>query len=833
MTMQRNFVNRIIDICKENKDKTFITYMKKDDTEEHWTYSDFWKRTEFIAKKMQSKEVRKGERILLLTPVSPYAYVMIAALAMTGAVSVILNPDLPPEELDVLVEQSDIRGIVCDEAIYHTYADKWQERFPVVDIVTGSKFGEKEYQTEETKDMDEDVLSILYSSGTTSEPKGVMISYEGQLVSSELLLRAFGTNNIRHLLVFPLFHVSGFSTFFALLLGGGQIGLLENMDSTKLMKGFQKYHPNTFGMVPRVYETIKNKIEESLSANKMAWKMFGISGSLRKKCHMNIGKILFQKVNRQVFGGQMKYLCVGGGRCSREVSEFFQNLGYDWMNTYASTEMNLPMAATTVRDVYPSDSVGRKDAFPEIQIRIKNPDAGGTGEVLVKSPCHMKGYFRDKKATEAAYEDGYFKTGDLGYYDKDGYLYITGRSKESIHLPNGEKVSPEQLEALYAECIPEGVMSACVGVPVEKAGYDEIVLFLEKKNIQDIERVRAQIQNRARKLGGDYRIDDVRFVSVIPVSSIGKVQRYKLRSLRAEETVKEQKPEDLITLNTFEKIKKIVCSLGVKEEIRDDSVLEDDLGIDSLNLFELCVEIEKEFGVDLTNCISSRLTIEQLCEMAENQGESADNTVDYDVEQYPMKRYKWDGCFLSLFCFLTKVFYRFEVEGVENIPSNGPYIIAANHQSHLDGMWIMAAGREKIKLENFCCMAKQEHLDSRVSRRGLRITGGIPVARGANTSPALKRVLECLKMKKIVLIHPEGTRTPNGRLGSFKLGVERLATEADVVVLPVKIEGAYEIYPKGKRLPHIFRRKGKYVLKIHFFKPEKRRDTEYLRKLLS
>ena len=613
MTMQRNFVNRIIDICKENKDKTFITYMKEDDTEEHWTYSDFWKRTEFIAKKMQSKEVRKGERILLLTPVSPYAYVMIAALAMTGAVSVILNPDLPPEELDVLVEQSDIRGIVCDEAIYHTYAGKWQERFLVVDIVTGSKFGEKEYQTEETKDMDEDVLSILYSSGTTSEPKGVMISYEGQLLSSELLLRAFGTNDIRHLLVFPLFHVSGFSTFFALLLGGGQIGLLENMDSTKLMKGFQKYHPNAFGMVPRVYETIKNKIEESLAVNKMAWKMFGISGSLRKKCHIDIGKILFKKVNRQVFGGQMKYLAVGGGICSRVVSEFFQNLGYCWMNTYASTEMNLPMAATTVWDAYPSDSVGRKDAFPEIQIRIKNPDAGGTGEVLVKSPCHMKGYFRDKKATEAAYEDGYFKTGDLGYCDKDGYLYITGRSKESIHLRNGEKVSPEQLETLYAECIPEGVMSACVGIPVEKAGYDEIVLFLEKKNIQDTEWVRVQIQNRARKLGGDYRIDDVRFVSVIPVSSIGKVQRYKLRSQQAEETVKEQKPEDLTALDTFEKIKKIVCSLGVKEEIREDSVLEDDLGIDSLNLFELCVEIEKEFGVDLTNCISSRLTIEQLC----------------------------------------------------------------------------------------------------------------------------------------------------------------------------------------------------------------------------
>ena len=88
-------------------------------------------------------------------------------------------------------------------------------------------------------------------------------------------------------------------------------------------------------------------------------------------------------------------------------------------------------------------------------------------------------------------------------------------------------------------------------------------------------------------------------------------------------------------------------------------------------------------------------------------------------------------------------------------------------------------------------MAKQEHLDSGISRRGLRLTGGIPVARGANTSPALKRVLECLQQGKVVLIHPEGTRTTDGKIGEFKSGAEKIALEADVPILPVRIEGAY------------------------------------------
>lgn len=113
-------------------------------------------------------------------------------------------------------------------------------------------------------------------------------------------------------------------------------------------------------------------------------------------------------------------------------------------------------------------------------------------------------------------------------------------------------------------------------------------------------------------MGGDYRIDEVRFVEKIPLSSIGKVQRYKLREQQSKVEKKKIKKEK--KRGVFEEVKDILQSLGIREEIEKESILEDDLGIDSLNLFELCVEIEKHFGEDLTNCISAQLTIEQLCE---------------------------------------------------------------------------------------------------------------------------------------------------------------------------------------------------------------------------
>lgn len=817
--MNRNFIEKVNYICAENADKELISYYKDDGSVERWTYGSFRAEVAWMVAQLEKSSVRKGDRVLLLAVLSPEAYRIIIALAMYGATCVILDGEQPQEELNYLVEQSDVRAVFTNVEFYNRYVKEYAEKYPVYNLATGCQFCEKTYSMSVTEDPDNEVMAILYSSGTTSEPKGVMINYEGQLCSSKYMLQAFGTTDIRYLVVFPLFHISGFSTFLAIFLGGGQIGLLENVTSTKLLEGFQQFCPNAFGMVPKIYETFQQRIIEQIQQkkfSKLIMHLIDFSGWVRRCFHLNIGKILFRSINKQVFGGKMFFLGVGGGLVTKEVSDFFLKLGYCWMNTYASTEQNLPMATTTLLDNYPMNAVGKVNCFPEINIRICNQDDKGRGEIQIKSPCRMKGYFRDSDSTKQAYDGEYFKTGDIGYVDKKGYLYVTGRSKESIHLQNGEKVSPERIEAMYASCIPENVVTACVGIKSNGKEYDDIVFFVEKTAIINEEHIRKSIIEQSQRIGGNFRISRVLFIHKMPLSTIGKVQRYKLRNIRCESEKKEKKASEEKLGDIYKKIIQILEKIGVNADITPDSILEWNLGLDSLNLFELCVEIENVFHVDLSNCISTQISVNELCGMIEPNTGHEESTIAYNINEFPLQRHKGDKHILSLMGKLTKLCYSFETQGLENIPQSGPFIICANHQSHLDGMWIIIGSEGKIALDQFCCMAKREHLEHKISLAGMRIMGGIPVERSGNTNPAMKRTVECLRNGKIVLIHPEGTRTSNGALGNLKNGVEKLARETDVPILPVRIKGAYEIFPKNRKLPRIFHKNGRYKLSVQF-----------------
>ena len=249
------------------------------------------------------------------------------------------------------------------------------------------------------------------------------------------------------------------------------------------------------------------------------------------------------------------------------------------------------------------------------------------------------------------------------------------------------------------------------------------------------------------------------------------------------------------------------------------SKIKHDLGFDSLTTLEMCVEIESAFNVSIESKMSSIKTVGDIVYLIENNNE-IDNNVDFNIEDYPLPKTKNHIKQLIHFMRLSKFTWQFHVEGINNLPSDGRYILCPNHQSHLDSLWVWSAiGRKRVDLEKICCLAKQEHLSNSNSRFMLTLLGGIPVDRSGNTVPAMKRALACIQEGYTMLIHPEGTRTLDGKIGEFKGGAAKLAIDSDVPLIPVRIEGAWNIFPPHRKLPKLFGFKKNYPLTIAFGKP--------------
>jgi len=271
-----------------------------------------------------------------------------------------------------------------------------------------------------------------------------------------------------------------------------------------------------------------------------------------------------------------------------------------------------------------------------------------------------------------------------------------------------------------------------------------------------------------------------------------------------------------------ETVLEIVSSIGSRESvvsITSESRLKCDLGFDSLNMLELCVSIEGALKIRIADNLGNIETVRDIVTLIEN-GSTSSRVARYNIEDYPLPRKKRHICQLKLIMFLSRLAWRFDISGLEYVPADGRYILCPNHQSHFDGLWIWTAiSHKRVDLSKISCLAKHEHLDSWLSRFMLSMLGGIPVDRDGNSVPAMKRALTCIQNGYTMLIHPEGTRTQDGKIHEFKGGASKLAIDAGVPVIPVRIEGALHIFPAHRKFPKIFRFGSRYPVRISFGKP--------------
>lgn len=823
---------------KEKLDKVFtkyakkgaVTCLKKEGVSDTLSYGSIWDIVQKIGNMLSEVGLVCTDRIAVISKHTPEAVVLNLSLAYLGYTAVLLDAGLPREEIERLVNYADASALFTTEEVYCALDEEVKGEIPCFTIRDGFVYTlyEDSIRTCEKKVTEPrctDTIAIIFSSGTTAQMKGIMVTYHSILYAHKYMLQYTNLNSEATFLdVLPSNHIAGYSSAMSCFLTGTELGFISDMSAENLLSGFLNYKPTNFIMIPKVYEVMKNKIEDAIEKKPAPVKWYAktamkLCGSVREKTGVKL-RFLTKPIWKAALGSNMKICGCGTLPCSEELMRFYLNLGIDFVNVYGATETGFPITAANCNDKYPIYGTGNVKQFDEVEIEIHEPDSEGIGEIWVKTPLIMKGYFKEPELTEQSFDEkGYFKTGDLGYVDATGNLYVTGRIKESILLHSGKKVSPIDVDKYYQNAVPGMVIASC-GIETT-GGYDGIYLFVEKANHTEnevshaVKRLRAASRNTAM-----YKAEQVVAVDKIPVTTVGKVKRYLLKDMVqnvSNETERIAVPEKT---TDFALLADIVRRLVSEETGRniDRTVSLKKLGLDSLGFFQFCVEAEGVLGVTISECISLEHSIDDVLELV-GSGEEKNGKVS-EISNYPKRKGEREHRYLKKFFRRSKRLWKLTVKGIENIPTESRLLFCPNHESYFDALWVAGALQENgYDTDSFCCLAAKHLKEKKLMKKAFYALGGIPVDRNGNTAPAVRRAEECLREEHcMVLIHPEGTRTRTGRMGDFKYGAAKLAIETGTKIIPVCINGAYEIFPPSAKLPKVFnlRKLRRYPLELCF-----------------
>ncbi len=830
--MYSSFREKIDSIGEVYAEDNLFRYMRDDETVENMSYADMHRIVCSMEKEFSRIGLQKGDRVALVSPLSPGTVLTGLSLAYANMTTVLLDATLPEEELAKLITFSDVRAVFTTDELYHLLKASFTDTLDFFELIQDEvlhPYGDftdiSSVKAHKTVDPETDVIAIIFSSGTTGSMKGIKISYESVIKTQIILSRVAGKRErSKYLYVYPFNHIAGYTLCYVFMFIGCELGMMEDMNATKLQKKLLEFEPHYFAIVPRVYEVMEQKIRSKIQEKGALTEwgvdfLLGLCYFLRRHFGINLGWYLFKGIRDQAFGKNIFFLGGGGTPSKASNARFFFSLGLAWSDVYATTETGVPIAITGIGDRIVVGTVGNVHKNPEIQIAIGPTDEEGNGEILVKSELMMRGYFRQPELTQEAFdENGYFKTGDLGYIDKRGNLHVTGRMKESIVLQNGKKVSPTDVDDYYFEKISKYEL-ASRGIPTGNKQFDQIHLFIKDDNFTDQQK--ESIKNAFLYLSQSappmYKLSGVHFVEKIEKTSIGKIKRYLLEA-EASQSKEEGKNKKLSDLEKLFNIIKQYCSV---ENITRNHRLVEDLGIDSLKMYELYTTLETEFHEDITASIQTIRTVGELYDALVDEHSSEGDNID--LSKYPLPKSEKDIKKLANAMSRMQFLWKLEVKGIENVPKDDTYLVCVNHECHFDGVFVFSAlyNHKLIDLDKICIMAKREHLESKKTQKWLKLLGGIPVDRYGMSAPSIRRSVQVIRGGYTYLIHPEGTRTRDGKLGEFKLGAAKLAEETGKKILPVRIDGVYEIYPYDRKYPRLFDWKHfkRYRVEITFGEP--------------
>jgi len=427
------------------------------------SYTEALKKIEAVARWLHSKGIKRGDKIAVTGKNSPEWTVAYLGVLFAGGIVVPIDYQLRNEETDLLIKTASVKILFVDEEKYDYYIQNKNGLEMVISLKQG--VGTYIYdldgpQANIEQPVETDLAAILFTSGTTGVPKGVMLTHKN-LVSDCYL--AQGTPLIvYHTDVFyailPIHHsYTMLAVFIEAISVGAEVVFGKKMITTQILKDLKEAKVTMLLGVPMLFNKVLAGIKRGLKAKGalvycIISFLMSISGFIKKVFKKNPGKKMFKTVLDKASLSSIRICISGGGPLAPSVFRKYNQLGIDFVQGYGLTETS-PIIAINPVEQYRETSVGR--TCPGVDMKILNPDERGVGEVIVKGSMVMLGYYNMPEETAATFtEDGYLKTGDLGYMDNENYLYLTGRAKNMIVTESGKNVYPEEIEnefQLYEE----------------------------------------------------------------------------------------------------------------------------------------------------------------------------------------------------------------------------------------------------------------------------------------------------------------------------------------------------------------------------------------------
>lgn len=805
---ERTLFQIVEDYARHGRETAFV--QRRGYRIRRWSYRKTAETARQFARELEDRNIRPGDRVFLWGFDCAEWVVAFFGSVLRGAVVVPMDRTASPGFAGRVCRQVEARLCICSRDLPSSGLDTSVIPLEDLEDILSSR-SKAPLSVPEVKS--ENPVEIVFTSGTTAEPKGVVLSHRNILANLDPLENEIGkylkyeriVHPLRFLNLLPLSHVFGqYLGLFIPRIFGGTVVFQNTLNPSDILRTIKRERVSVLVTVPKILETLKEKLERDQESE---------GGLLRFQARFEKAQDrhflkrwwIFRHIHHK-FGWKFWAFICGGARLDEETEQFWGRLGFALIQGYGLTETTSLISVNHPLKIS-RGTIGKALAGREIRL-------AENGEIMVRGASIADGYFHGNTTTTVRNSDGWFATGDIGAMDGEGNLYFKGRRKNVLVTAEGMNIYPEDLEAALRRQ-PE--IRDCIVLGIERRGSPDacaVLLF------HDREQAPEPVIRRANALLSEYQ--HIRHWCIWPDDDfprtstqkplIGDIRNYAESILRG---TGEEQSRGGILLDLIRQV-----SGRAIDNVESDSNLSTDFDLSSIERVQLLGILEDRFQVELNE--SSFTEASTVGDLEAMLLQPTSTRSDYRYPRWTQRK---------LVCLLRNAFYylmtwpvtmliaRPHVKGRENLAGlKGPVLFVSNHVTQVDVAFVLVALQPRFRHRLAVAMMgellqEMRHPDQdtvflkrwvSIIKYGLVVAlfNAFPLPQKSGFRSSFSFAGESVDRGCSILVFPEGGRTPDGKMQRFQAGVGILATNLDIPVVPVRIDGLYDLKIAGKKFAH-------------------------------